>query len=121
VPYQIDIRPSQEFNSQAAKNKLIALEIFARDDGPLQFLVPCNGISDNDRVDPENVGFTAQKGKLLRLAGFIDMENTVTLGCAGAILTYLQRKRTDQYLPGDESVHAFRVRSVEMFSLQGTM
>jgi DNA mismatch repair protein MSH5 len=121
VPYQLDIRPSQEFNYELAKTKLGALEMPLQNDNPIQFLVPYDGVASSDQLDPENMGFTAQRGKILRLSGCIDMENRVSIGCAGALLTYLQRKRAREYLAGDETVSAFRVLSVEMFSLQGTM
>lgn len=83
----------------------------------IQFLVPGDGLTYDDQVGTENVGFTAHEGKILHLAGFIDMENTISVGCAGALLTYLQRKRATEYLPNDDSVHAFRVRSIEMFKI----
>ncbi|OXV09463.1 hypothetical protein Egran_02772 [Elaphomyces granulatus] len=121
VPYQLDIRPSQEFNYEQAKTKLGALEMPLQNDNPIQFLVPYDGVASSDQLDPENMGFTAQRGKILRLSGCIDMENRVSIGCAGALLTYIQRKRAREYLASDETVSAFRVLYVEMFSLQGTM
>ncbi|RHZ44737.1 MutS family protein MSH5 [Aspergillus thermomutatus] len=49
------------------------------------------------------------------------MENTVTMGCAGAVLAYLQRRRTTDSITTLGSAGAYQVRSVEMFSLKGTM
>ena len=44
------------------------------------------------------------------------------IGCAGAVLNYLSRRRTVEYLPGDqEALVAFRVGSIEMFSLADMM
>lgn len=44
------------------------------------------------------------------------------IGCAGAILNYLARRRTVEYLPGDqEALVAFRVGTIEMFSLADMM
>ena len=44
------------------------------------------------------------------------------MGCAGAVLTYLQRRRSVQYLPGDaDASMAFRISSIEVFSLDGMM
>lgn len=121
MPYQVDIRPSQEFSYTGAKNKLVALEMSSEHNERIQFLVPGDGLTYDDQVNTEEVGFTAHEGKILHLSGFIDMENTVSVGCAGALLTYLQRRRATEYLPNDDSPSAFRVRSVEMFTLQGTM
>lgn len=54
----------------------------------------------------------------MRLAGLIDLESRLSIGCAGAILTYLHRRRAADYLPGDEAASsAFCVRSIEMFTL----
>ena len=63
-----------------------------------------------------------RQGKLLRLAGWIDVDSRITVGCAGAVLTYLQRRKAAEYLPGDRSANlAFRIATIEMFSLSGTM
>jgi DNA mismatch repair protein MSH5 len=38
------------------------------------------------------------------------------------VLTYLQRRKAIEYLPGDEAANgAFRVRAIEMFSLKDMM
>jgi DNA mismatch repair protein MSH5 len=44
------------------------------------------------------------------------------IGCAGAVLSYLARRRTTEYLPGDqEALLAFNVNTIEMFSLADLM
>lgn len=44
------------------------------------------------------------------------------IGCAGAVLGDIQRRKTVQYLPGDpDALVAFRIRSVEMFTLFDSM
>lgn len=44
------------------------------------------------------------------------------IGCAGAVLSYLARRRTTEYLPGDqEALIAFNVSTIEMFSLADLM
>lgn len=87
----------------------------------IKFLVPHSGLIDPDQIDDESLGFTLQEGRLLHMASSIDMENTVTVGCAGAVLAYLQRRRTTESMTSIGSVDNFQVRSVEMFSLTGTM
>lgn len=120
MPYRIDIRPSQEFGYSSAVNKLIALDIPSTHEQRLQFLVPHGGLVDStsDQLGIENVGFTLQEGKMLHLSSSIDMENTITVGCAGAIVTYLQRRRTVELGSEDRGL---RVKSVEMFGLESTM
>ncbi|XRM41352.1 hypothetical protein ABZX51_004631 [Aspergillus tubingensis] len=121
VPYQLDVRPSQEFNYFNAKNKLIALEISSRHEHRIKFFVPHSGLVDGEQLDTENLDLTLQEGKLLHVSGSIDMENTVTIGCAGAILAYLHRRRASMSMFNERASGIFRVSSVEMFTLSGTM
>ncbi|OOG00980.1 hypothetical protein ASPCADRAFT_511811 [Aspergillus carbonarius ITEM 5010] len=121
LPYQLDVRPSQEFNYSNAKNKLVALEISSRHEQRIKFLVPHNGLADGEQLYAENLDLTLQEGKLLHMSSSIEMENTVTIGCAGVILAYLQRRRASISTTNDRASGAFRVSSVEMFSLKGTM
>lgn len=122
LPYQVDIRPSQEFAYEGTKTKLINLEsTIARNDGTT-FLVPGDVSTYDDEQDHENFGSTNRQGKLLRLSSWIDFESRVSVGCVGAILTHLQRRRAADYLPEDPDAQwAFRVRNLEMFTLQHTM
>jgi DNA mismatch repair protein MSH5 len=122
LPYQVEIRPSQEFGYEGAKFKLINLETtIASNDDP-RFLVPGDVSTYEDEQDHENLGSTNRQGKLLRLSSCIDLENRIGIGCMGVILTYLQRRRAANYLPEDpDAQRAFQVRSLEMFSLQDTM
>jgi DNA mismatch repair protein MSH5 len=122
LPYQVDIRPSQEFAYEGAKTKLINLgTIIARNDGTT-YLVPGDASTYEDEQDHENFGCTNRQGKLLRLSSWIDFENRIGVGCMGAILTHLQRRRAAHYLPDDPDAQwVSRVRSLEMFSLRNTM
>jgi DNA mismatch repair protein MSH5 len=44
------------------------------------------------------------------------------VGCAGALVSYLQRRRAAAYLPGDQAAQLmFRISALEMFSLRETM
>lgn len=44
------------------------------------------------------------------------------VGCAGALLSYLQRRRAAAHLPGDDAAWMmFRITRLEMFSLRETM
>ncbi|RLL94950.1 hypothetical protein CFD26_102223 [Aspergillus turcosus] len=121
LPYQLDIRPSQEFSHSNATAKLAALEVASAHEQRIKFFVPHNGLIDPEQLDAESLGFTLQEGRLLHMASSIDMENTVTIGCAGAVLAYLQRRRTTDSITALGSTGAYQVRSVEMFSLKGTM
>ncbi|KAL2818963.1 muts domain V-domain-containing protein [Aspergillus cavernicola] len=121
LPYQLDVRPSQEFNHSNARNKLVALEISSRHEEHFKFLVPHSGIVDTDQLDSENLDFTLQEGRHLHMASFLDLENKVTLGCAGAILTYLQRRRSSDMISGDTASDLYQITSFEMSTLSATM
>ena len=85
-------------------------------------MIPGEDTSYDEYGSAYETGFTKHQGKLLRLSGRIDLESQLSVGCAGAVLTYLQRRRTVKYLPGDNDPNnAFRVTSIEMFALEGTM
>ncbi|KAI9036427.1 MutS family protein MSH5 [Aspergillus affinis] len=120
LPYQIDIRPSQEFGHASAMSKLVSLDVSSKHEERIRFLVPHAGIFDPDQMDTESLDFTLQEGRLLHMGGSIELQNTVTMGCAGAILTHLQRRRATMS-SGNGSIEIFRVASVEMMGLKGTM
>jgi DNA mismatch repair protein MSH5 len=64
----------------------------------------------------------SRQGQLLRLAGWIDVDSRVTVGCAGAVLAYILRKRAATFLPGDLAAQAMhRISIIEMFTLAGSM
>ena len=88
----------------------------------MSFVTPGNADAYNDHNDGNDAGYTVRQGKLLRLSGKIDIESHLTVGCAGAVLTYLQRRKAVDYLPGDADANlAFKISDIEMFSLGGFM
>ena len=122
LPYALDVRPSPEFNYEAAKNKLVNLRI-GSDVGPrVTFVTPGDAIAHGGYDEGIDGDIAGRQGKLLRLSGWIDVDSRITVGCAGAVLTYLQRRKAVEYLPGDHTANlAFRITTIEMFSLSGTM
>lgn len=121
LPYQIEVRPPQEFSYSNAEYRLVALEVSSSHEDRLRFFVPHHGIDGPEEVSPEEIGFTLHEGRLLHISSAIDMENTVTIGCAGAVLTYLQKRRAAGSSIGPIDDNAFRVRSLEMFTLRDAM
>ncbi|KAJ5628099.1 DNA mismatch repair protein MutScore [Penicillium lividum] len=121
LPYQVDVRPTQDFSHSNAENRLIALDASSSHEDRIRFFVPHSGLTGPEEVSLEDMGFTLHEGRLLHISSIIDMENPVTIGCAGAVLTYLQKRRAAS--SGMEIVDgcAFRVRFLEMFSLKDTM
>jgi DNA mismatch repair protein MSH5 len=84
-------------------------------------LVPGEGFTQTEEVAAENLGLSFEKGQVLRLAGAVDIENSVSIGCAGAVLAYVQRQGVNEILQIGEEFVTQPVRSVEAFFLRGTM
>ena len=117
----MDVRPTQEFSYSNAENRLVALEVSSSHEDRVRFFVPHSGLTGPEEVSPEDLGFTLHEGRLLHISSTIDMENPVTIGCAGALLTYLQKRKAAR--AGTENINscAFRVRFLEMFNLKDTL
>lgn len=122
LPYLIEFRPNSEFGYDSARNKLVNLRI-GQPEGPnVTFIVPGDVVTYEDDMVGGDMGFTGRQGQLLRLSGWINMESRLTVGCAGAVLSYLQRRRSTSFLPGDQAARVmFRVSTIEMFSLKESM
>ena len=103
-------------------NKLVNLRI-GQEGGPgVIFVVPGDVVAAAENYNMPDRDLAGRQGQLLRLSGWINLESRWTVGCAGAVLSYLQRRRATAYLPGDNAQHAtFRIATVEMVSLNETM
>lgn len=122
LPYEIEVRPTAEFSYEGALNKLLSLPSFAENEDTVQFLVPSETSTCDEDLRPEELGLTNRRGKLLQLSAWLDLDNRLSIGCAGAVICYLQRRRSAQYLPDDPDANlAFRIARLEMFNLRGSM
>lgn len=121
LPYILEIRPSPEFAYETGKRKLVDIQPVIDARPKMSFITPGEGDS-YDGLDYLEAGFTNRQGKILQLSGRVDLESRLSVGCAGAVITYLARKRAATYLPGDVDAHqAFRISTIETFSLKGVM
>lgn len=81
--YVLDSRPSAEFQYEAAKGKLVNLDpSFDGDaDHKMQFCVPGDELLGNaDHIqDYEGQDTKGHQGRLLRLAGSIDLDSRVSV------------------------------------------
>ncbi|KAB5579927.1 muts domain V-domain-containing protein [Coniochaeta sp. 2T2.1] len=67
------------------------------------------------------MGMTKQS-KLMRLATVINLDSRLSIGCAGAVLSELHRRRVVEFLPDDPAVDlAFCIKRITMFSLGDSM
>ncbi|KAJ5247172.1 hypothetical protein N7468_002155 [Penicillium chermesinum] len=121
LPYRIDIRPNQEFSPSDAETRLTALEISSAHEQRMRFFVPHSGIAGPDEGGIENIGFTLNEGRLLHISSAINTENPVTLGCVGAILNYLQKRRATNFNAESSEACSPRIHFLKMFNLKDTM
>lgn len=122
LPYLLECRPNAEFGYESARNKLVGLRIGQRGGPAVTYVVPGDVVTHDDDFEEGQSSLTGKQGQLLRLSGWINLESRSTVGCAGAILSYIQRRRATTYLPGDQdSETLFRIGTVEMFSLRDSM
>ena len=122
LPYRVDYRPNLEFSYEGAKNKLVNLQSIPIGEEGVRFLIPGDSSTYGDDQGHDELGLTSRQGKLIRISGWINLDSRVSLGCVGAVLTSLQRKRSDEFLQDDpDSQQAYRITNMEMFSMQGKM
>ncbi|KAK0837511.1 hypothetical protein LTR02_011671 [Friedmanniomyces endolithicus] len=122
LPYMLECRPGAEFGYDSARNKLVNLRLGQQGGPRVTFVVPGDVTAEHENFNNLDAGSAGRQGQLLRLSGWINVESRTTVGCAGAVLSYLQRRRTTSYLPHDQaSAGMFRIATVEMFSLSGSM
>ncbi|QSZ29053.1 hypothetical protein DSL72_003563 [Monilinia vaccinii-corymbosi] len=120
--YVLDSRPAAEFYYEAAKNKLASLDIEGARGAGMVLATPGDDFTGDRNHDQAELSGAGRQGRLIRLAGWIDLDSRLSIGCAGAVLSYLGRRRSVDYLPNDEAaLIAFRIRTIEMSSLTDMM
>ncbi|KAH8889520.1 hypothetical protein GQ53DRAFT_825406 [Thozetella sp. PMI_491] len=113
-PYTFHPSSNTEFDSCAGKDKLLGLDLalFNRQSAQLTNVV------END-IDS---GDSYTQNKLLRLATLINLDSHISIGCAGAVLNDIQRRRSTEHLPDNpHSLPGFRVKTVHTFTLNDAL
>ncbi|KAK4507319.1 hypothetical protein PRZ48_001054 [Zasmidium cellare] len=119
LPYLLECRPPADFAYQAARDKLVEQRIGQQDGPAVSYVVPGEVLARDEGDEADGDGPT---GQLMRLHGWINMDSKMSIGCVGALLSYLQRRRSTRFLPFDPNAGSmFRISSIEMFSMAGTM
>ncbi|KAI0140145.1 muts domain V-domain-containing protein [Hypoxylon sp. NC0597] len=111
---------SADFRYDAGRGKLLALNL----ETPGRQSVLFTSVIDEavDETDEFGGQENSKQARLMRLGTSINLDSRLTIGCAGAVLGDLQRRRTVHYLPNDpDALVAFRIKSVEMFALFDSM
>ena len=98
------------------------LHLFADASSEVSFTTPGDNDPYNDYSYGNDAGYTGRQGQLLRLSASVDMESRLTIGCAGALLTYVARRKAVEHVPNDIKANtSFRVSEIQMFTLKETM
>ncbi|KAG9247326.1 muts domain V-domain-containing protein [Calycina marina] len=114
--YILDSRPSSEFYYDGALSRLLQLELGDATYSSMEFKTP------DDEITGGGQDGAGQQTRMMRLSGCMDLDSRLTIGCAGAVLSYISRRKNIDYLPNDEAaLVAFRITSIEMFTLSGMM
>lgn len=70
----------------------------------------------------DEIGLSDARGRTLHITGSINLDSKLGIGCGGAIITYLQRRKASEYLEGDPAVEdAYQILDLQMFSFKDTM
>ncbi|KAJ2899717.1 hypothetical protein MKZ38_002910 [Zalerion maritima] len=115
---------SGEFSYEAAIQRLLTVAPF-RQSSESGFL--SNGPGESNHESPDG-SLDFGRGKLMNLGALINLDSTISVGCAGAVLGDLQRKRAAQY-PSvyegrdehEEQPASFVVKGIEMLSFADYM
>lgn len=122
LPYALEVRSALEFAYEPSKTKLLNVCIASDHESHVAFLTPGDAdIHETDMVG-NIVDHDGRRGRLLRLSATVDLESRLSVGCAGAVLTWLhRRKAANQLLGDDEDQSLFKISAVSMFNLDRTM
>jgi DNA mismatch repair protein MSH5 len=77
LPFLLEVRPPAEFSYDAAQSKLVSLNLSEDQGSRVNFFVPGDMAVDHSAYDPNAV--PGQHGKLLRMAGLVDMDSCLTV------------------------------------------
>ncbi|QPC75868.1 hypothetical protein HYE68_006620 [Fusarium pseudograminearum] len=113
--------PSSEFSIETAHERLVGLNSQALSSTGIVFSTGMEDDANEESIPghplPESCAFRS-----LRYGGCINMNSPVSVGCAGALLGDILRRRSAGFLPdGQVAGVLFRVADIRMFSLSSYM
>ncbi|KAL2263346.1 hypothetical protein VTK26DRAFT_7142 [Humicola hyalothermophila] len=105
---------SAQFDYEAGKEALAKVDLGPSKPDPVQVL----SLGD----EPAQCIASSSHYRLMRLAENINLESYLSIGCAGAVLNELERRRAvEDQLPAESGDVAFRVLTIKMNSSADTM
>jgi DNA mismatch repair protein MSH5 len=85
-------------------------------------MVPSKDSEYDEAQQIDDLGLTNQAGNLLKLLGQLDFEDRAGVGCVGALIAYLQKRRASEYLQHDpDAILAYRFTYIETVSVKNIM
>lgn len=115
------MRPTSDFKYQNALHKLGSLNTLDQLDC-IRFLIPGDNTDYDYGQHADELGLVDDFGKMLTTTSSLNMDSRISVGCVGAIIGYLQRKRASEYLEHDPQAEAaYRISGLRMFTLKNTM
>ncbi|KAK9323444.1 muts domain V-domain-containing protein [Lipomyces orientalis] len=117
--FRLDIRPSNEFSHTAAINRILSLKLNrVHDDLAMQFVTPDDN-GDNFAMLAET-GMPS-KAALLDLSSRINLDKEISLGCAGAVISYTQKLMVLEDGLINHNDASLRINEIESFKLNDIM
>lgn len=105
---------SVQFDYDAGKEALAKIDLETLQPDPLQVI--------SSEEEPAQCIGSSRHNRLMRLGETINLDSYLSVGCAGAVLSDLDRRRAvEDPGSGGEASEAFRVRSVKMNTSEDTM
>lgn len=121
-PYELVLRPASDFKYESTISKLSTLRLIQPEDNYIRFLVPGDNMEYDELYGIDESALTDHTGRMLYTSGQVDLDNRLSVGCMGAVVAHLQRKRASEYLQDDPNAQlAYRIARVETTSLKNTM
>ena len=124
LSYALEVRPALEFAYDTGLTKLLTVPVCVESDreAHMAFLTPGDADMNETDVVGNVTGYSGRKEKLLQLSSKVDLESRISIGCAGAVLSCLhRRKAVNQLLSTADAQSVFQISTISMFNLNKTM
>ncbi|KPI35358.1 uncharacterized protein AB675_9898 [Cyphellophora attinorum] len=119
--HETELRPNPDFSYEDAQMKLANLNL-GHTEQSIRFLVPGENENVNEHTRADEIGLTDRPGNLMQISASLDLDSQVSIGCMGAAIGCLQRKRASEYLPNDaDASNVYKIASVDLFAFHNTM
>ncbi|KAK9428498.1 muts domain V-domain-containing protein [Lipomyces doorenjongii] len=117
--FRVEIRPSNEFSHTAAINRILSLKLGrVQDDLAMQFVTPDDNI--DDMALPAGARL-ASKSAFLDLSSRINLEKEISIGCAGAVISFSQKLMALEDGLVNHNDAPLRINEIETFKMNEIM